>query len=285
MTDARTVAVVLCAASVVAAIRVVLNGGGRRATTSPVPRLVDAARRLPLPGRVAALAPGAPAPLVQHAGWERHIDTAGLAHAQVAGAVAVVGVSVAPVVAWPPALLVAMVLAVVAWRHPVAALRAHARRRRSRMRRQLPDVLDVLGLCAETGMAVDPALRETVRRLHGPLCVELRHTLADIDLGATRRAAYDDLAARVGLTEMSRLVSALLDADELGAPLALTLRVQAERARDDAARDARRAAAASGPKIQLVVAMLMVPAALVMVLAVMATELGRQIAPVLRGVG
>ena len=62
---------------------------------------------------------------------------------------------------------------------------------------------------AETGMAVDPALRETVRRLHGPLCAELRLTLADIDLGATRRAAYDDLAARVGVPEMSRLVSAL----------------------------------------------------------------------------
>lgn len=285
MTDLRTVGVVLCAAAVVAAMRVVLDGGARPAHRSPVPRLVDAARRLPLPRRVVGLAPGAPAALVQHAGWDRHIDTTGLAHAQVAGAVTVAVVSAAPVMAWPPALVAVLVLGVVAWRHPVAAVRAHARRRRSRMRRRLPDVLHVLGLCAETGMAVDPALRETVRRLHGPLCAELRLTLADIDLGATRRAAYDDLAARVGVPEMSRLVSALLDADELGAPLALTLRVQAERARDDAARDARRAAAASGPKIQLVVALLMVPAALLMVLAVMATELGRQIAPVLRGVG
>ena len=147
----------------------------------------------------------------------------------------------------------------------------------------MPDLMDVLGLCVATGMAADPALREASRRLRGPLAAEVRRTLDDVDLGTARRVAYADLRARVPCEAMTGLINALTDAEDLGAPLAGTLRAQARRAREDAVREARRAAATAGPRIQLVIALVMVPAALLMVLAVMGTELVRQVAPVFRG--
>lgn len=283
MIDTRPIAVVLTAASLLMAARALLSPAPASRPVSAVPTLIGwaARQRIPAGWRVG---PAPPRALLARAGWERDVDAAGLARAQtVLGLVALVAVVM--VAWWGPALaLVAPFAGAVGWWAPRATLHGHARRRATRMRRQLPDVLDVLGLCADTGMAVDPALRVAVERMRGPLIGELAETLTDIRLGATRRTAYADLVARVALPEMARFVSAIMDAEELGAPLAHTVRAQAARARDDARREAHRAAATAAPKIQLVIAFMMVPAALLMVMAVMVGEMVRQIAPVFQGI-
>lgn len=282
--DGRPIGVLLVAASTVLAVKALLEPPDAAPRTSPVPRAVEWGARCPLPSRLADRAAVTHARLAA-AGWDRDITPRGVGAARVAALAAGLLVCLAGALLAPVAAVAGVGLAAWGWWSPVRRLRAHGRARRARIARQLPDLLDVLGMCVDTGMAADPALRAVAARLRGPLPAEIAHALDDISLGASRRAAYAALAERVDLDAMGRVVRALLDADELGAPLGRTLRTQAAHARDDARRAAHRRAASAGPRIQLVIALVMVPAALLMVLAVMTSEMVRQIAPVFQSFG
>jgi tight adherence protein C len=126
-------------------------------------------------------------------------------------------------------------------------------------------------------MALDPALQLAVGRLPGALGDEVRTTLRELALGTPRRAAYRALADRAGAPELVQVVAALLQAEELGAPLSGAFAGQAEAVRAARRQGARDRAARAAPKIQLVVALVMVPAALILVLGVLVIELARSI--------
>ncbi len=82
------------------------------------------------------------------------------------------------------------------------------------------------------------------------------------------------LAARCPLPELDALAAALRRADRHGAPLAPALRALAADARADRARAVRDRAARGAPKIQLVIALLLVPAILLLVAAALSASLG-----------
>lgn len=252
--------------------------------TDPRPALVRLGVAVPAPAAAVALAESRlRAEIIPAAGLEGIIGRRDLARAQAGAALGAVATAASLGLVAPAAWAAVPLAAAIGWLAPVRAVGARARRRGEGVRRQLPDVLDVLALCTETGMAVDPALQAAAERLGGPLGEELRATLRDVELGATRSAAYADLTARAGIEEVGRLVAALTQADELGAPLSASLRAQAAALREARARAARDRAARAAPKIQLVVALLMVPAAMLLVLAVMVIELAHRVGPVVGG--
>jgi tight adherence protein C len=156
-----------------------------------------------------------------------------------------------------------------------------ARARRAALAREMPDLLDLLGICVEAGMALDPALALAAERLGGVLGAEVATVLRDLSLGAPRRSAYRGLVERTGSPEVARAVGALLQAEELGAPLSRALQGQAEALRVARRQQARESAARAAPKIQLVVAMVMVPAVLLLVLGILVIELSRQVGAVI----
>ena len=185
----------------------------------------------------------------------------------------------------PAFAAVAALLGALGWSTPGIIIGRMARERRRAIVVQLPDVLDLLGVCVESGMALDPALRTVAARLEGPLGEELDRVIADLATGATRPSAYRDLGRRVGAPEVDGVMASLITADALGTPLTRGLKEQAVSLRSVTAQRARDRAAQAAPKMQLVVAMLMVPAVLILVVTVMGLELARQIGPVLGGVG
>ena len=65
----------------------------------------------------------------------------------------------------------------------------------------------------------------------GPLAEELVRTLQDIEMGRTRRQAYDALATRTNVDDLRRFVRAVIQADVNGIPIADVLRVQASEMR------------------------------------------------------
>ncbi|HSI29873.1 MAG TPA: type II secretion system F family protein, partial [Miltoncostaeaceae bacterium] len=176
-----------------------------------------------------------------------------------------------------PALGLAGAMAPSRW----LAARQSARRRA--LVRELPDLLDLLGICVESGMALDPALELAAARLGGTLGAEIDRVLHDLSLGTHRAEAYRDLVRRTGAPELAQTVAALLQAEELGAPLSRALEGQAEALRVARRQAARERAARAAPKIQLVVALLMVPAVLLLVLGVLLIELSRQVGGVIGG--
>jgi tight adherence protein C len=141
------------------------------------------------------------------------------------------------------------------------------------VRRELPVLLDLLRVTVEAGSSLSDALRSVGERAAGPLAAELRATGSQAALGVPLADALDDLCKRLPLPEVRALVAALERARRHGAPLADTLSAQARDARFALARRIREEAARAGPKIQLVVALLLVPSVLLLVAAALASAL------------
>jgi tight adherence protein C len=139
--------------------------------------------------------------------------------------------------------------------------------RARRIRHQLPALLDLLRVMVESGASLAQALGAVGARTGGPLAAEWRAAAREVALGVPLQQALAGLSRRAPLPEVQALTAALDRARRHGVPLSDTLAAQARDARFALARHAREEAARAGPKIQLVVALLLVPSVLLLVAA------------------
>lgn len=146
-------------------------------------------------------------------------------------------------------------------------LRRKARQRAHRMSLELPDVLDLLRVAVQAGLPPTRALAEVGARHGGLLAAELRVAAERAELGVPRREALEQLTARAPIPGTRALVAAMHRAERHGAPLAPALQALATDARAEHARCLKEEAARAAPKIQLVIALLLVPAVMLLVAA------------------
>jgi tight adherence protein C len=152
-------------------------------------------------------------------------------------------------------------------------LRRRIRARGRAMAAELADVLDLMRVAVDAGLSPARALQEVGRRRHGALAAELRAAAARVELGVPRAEVLATLERRCPTEGIAPLVAALLRAERHGAPLGPALAALAADARARHAQRLRERAARAAPKIQLVVALLLVPAVMLMVGAALATAL------------
>jgi tight adherence protein C len=165
------------------------------------------------------------------------------------------------------AILVAVGLPLGGFLAPDVLRERRARRRHRRLVAALPDALDLLAVSAGSGRGPAAGLEELARAGEGPLAEEMRLTLAELSCGASLADALRSLRARVPGAELARLVAAIERSRRLGSPLADQLRRQATALRRDSRREVEDRAARAAPKIQLVVALVLVPSVLLMITA------------------
>lgn len=122
---------------------------------------------------------------------------------------------------------------------PIFWLRRAAGRRRHQIRRQLPDMLDLITLSVEAGLAFDGAVYEAAKRFKGPLSDELMEVMREVSLGKPRAQALRGMAERLKLEDISLLVSAVHQAETLGSPLANALKALATELRKKRLRQIR----------------------------------------------
>lgn len=130
--------------------------------------------------------------------------------------------------------LPALVLAIFLWMlfYPRFWLNQVIALRHKLIVRALPFVMDLLTLSVEAGLDFMAAIKHIVdRRAPDPLGEELSRVIVEIQLGKTRRDALKHMAARVRHPDMLSLVTALVQADELGVSIGAILRIQAEQLR------------------------------------------------------
>lgn len=185
-----------------------------------------------------------------------------LAMTMVLGAIGVLA-ALAGTVALLPVLLI------VGWFVTDLLLIQGARARQARIARDLPDFLDVLAVSVGAGIAFRPGMRRVAEELAGPVGEEVLTALRQMDLGATRREALEALRDRNDSEALGVLVSGILQAEELGVPLAGALVDQAADMRRAAYQRARRQAQRAAPRVSLIVAGLIVPAAILLIAAAM----------------
>lgn len=128
--------------------------------------------------------------------------------------------------------LTAFALAGLAAYLPWFRLTALASGRRREILRRLPDVMDLLVVCVEAGLSFDMSILRVVERFRGPVSEEFQRVLREIQLGRPRKDALKSMAERVNLTEITSLVNAILQTDQLGVGIANVLRLHADMIRD-----------------------------------------------------
>ncbi len=186
------------------------------------------------------------------------------------GAGAAAALVAAPVLATLPLRLTVVALpaaAVAGFLAPDLWLAHRARRRAARAELELADVLDLLRVAIAAGLPVGRAMSEVGRRRGGLVAAELRTVAERLALGVPRTEALAALQRSLPLPTIGLLVAAITRADRHGAAPAPALAALARTARADRARALHEQAARAAPRIQLAVALLLVPAVLLMVAA------------------
>ena len=148
-----------------------------------------------------------------------------------------------------------------------------ARARAQRVRRELPAMLDLLRVTVEAGGSLAASLGAVGERGGGALAVEWSAVAREVGLGVGLSESLRAMTQRLPQPEIQALVAALERACRHGAPLAETLEAQARDARFALRRKVQEDAARAGPKIQLVVALMLVPSVLLLVAAALAAAL------------
>ena len=149
---------------------------------------------------------------------------------------------------------------------PVAWLRRKQDERQMSIRRELPDVLDLLAISVEAGVAFEGAIEVVTRHFEGPLATEFGRMLQEMELGLSRREALQNLKRRTEVAELSNFVLILVQADALGMPIGRVLRTQATEMRLKRRAWARERAARLPVKIMLPLTIFILPALFVVIL-------------------
>ena len=149
--------------------------------------------------------------------------------------------------------------------------------RQSSIRRDLPDVLDLMAISVEAGVGFEGAIEIVSRHFQTPLAAELSRTLREMELGLPRRDALQNLKRRTEVPELSNFVLILVQADALGMPIGRVLRSQAVEMRSKRRQWAREKAGKLPVKILIPTTLFILPALFVVILGPAAISIAKNL--------
>ena len=129
--------------------------------------------------------------------------------------------------------IVAIGAAVLVFYLPKFWLGSVVRRKQEKIRRNLPDALDMLSVCADAGLGFDQSLQRVSESWEGPLAIEFDRVVNEMSMGETRASAMRSMARRLDVPEVSSFVAVILQSYELGMGIADTLHAQADQMRTE----------------------------------------------------
>jgi tight adherence protein C len=157
------------------------------------------------------------------------------------------------------AVLFAVYLGVKA---PEIYLRNATSKRQKGIERAYPNSLDLMLICAESGMSIE----HTVRKVSGEIGVEsvemaeeLTLLAAEMSYLSDRRTAFENLNARTGLESIRSLSTVMIQSERYGTPLGAALRVLSQESRDQRMNKAEKKAAALPPTLTVPMILFFLP--------------------------
>lgn len=138
--------------------------------------------------------------------------------------------------------------------------------RRASIKRDLPDVLDLLTVSVEAGLGFDGALAKLSEKMKGALVEEFGRTQQEMRIGVPRRDALRALGQRCMVDDLLLFTAAVIQADQLGVSIGNVLRVQSAAMRDKRRQRAQEKAMKAPVKMLLPLVMFIFPAVFVVVL-------------------
>lgn len=181
---------------------------------------------------------------------------------------------------------VLIVLAGIGYYLPRVIVRFVRDSRQGAIRSVLPDALDMLVSCLEAGMGLDQALMHVGREI-APAAPELADELeilnGELQAGLTRMVALARMDDRVGVEEISSLVSVLGQAERYGSGIAESVRAHAQMSRRRRLIDAERRAAEALPRLTVVMVLCILPPLFIVLLGPVAIHVVLHVIPMLEG--
>ena len=177
----------------------------------------------------------------------------------------------ASLLGWNPGLVIlaASGTALIGWVFPRAYVSRRASARRMEIQRSLPDALDLMVVCVESGMGLNQALLHVSQEI-GPVSRAMRAELAlvnlEIQTGTPRDEALRHFADRTDLPDIRSLVAMLVQTDRFGTSIARSLRLHAETMRTRRRQRAEEAAAKTTIKLVFPLVLFIFPAMFVVIL-------------------
>ena len=162
-----------------------------------------------------------------------------------------------------------VLLVVVGLRMPGFWLARRGKSRRERLRADLPDCLDLMVVCVESGLGIDAALLKISEKMSSAcpvLSQELRIVHLEMQAGQPRQAALRSLAERTGVKEIQSLVAKLIQSDRFGTSIAKSLRVHADTIREKRRQRAEEQAGKTAVKLLIPLVFFIFPALFVAIL-------------------
>jgi tight adherence protein C len=177
-------------------------------------------------------------------------------------------------------VMFAFLLAAAGYFLPTYALKVSLRRRQDRLDRALPDVLDLMIVCMEAGLALQATfvrVAEEIKSLSKDLHNELQITNGELRAGIPRETALKNLAERTGVQSIRSLVALMVQSERMGTSIAETLRTQADFIRVQRAQRAEEIAAKLPVKILFPMMFFIMPALFIVILGPGAINISRTI--------
>jgi tight adherence protein C len=160
-------------------------------------------------------------------------------------------------------ILAAVFFAAIGFYLPVLFLRWRARLRQQRIAQSFPDALDLIMICVEAGLGLDAAIQrvgDEFKKSCPPLHQEFRSLSLELRSGVLRAVAFQNLAARIDVRDITHVITTLTQADRFGTSLSEAVKVQSEQLRLHRRLRAEERAAKIGTKLLFPLVFFLFPA-------------------------
>jgi tight adherence protein C len=174
--------------------------------------------------------------------------------------------------------------AAVGWAGPNFFVTRMSARRKLALRKGLPNALDMLVICVESGLGLDQALMQVSKELHyahKEISDEFAVLNLEMRAGKRRAEALHNLGERTDLDELKKMVSVLIQADRFGTSIAQTLRNYSDYMRVQMRQDAEEKAAKIGVKLVFPIFFFILPSLFVVTVGPMVVKVTRDFLPTL----
>jgi tight adherence protein C len=167
---------------------------------------------------------------------------------------------------------------------PMQYLQLLVARRKHAIERALPNVLDLMVVCVESGLGLDQTIIQVAQELrtaHPELCSEFAVMNLELRAGKRRVEALHNLADRTGVEDVRRLTAVLVQTDRFGTSIAQSLRGHADYLRVMARQRAEEKAAKLAVKLVFPIFFCVLPSLFVVTIGPVLTRLVRDLFPML----
>jgi tight adherence protein C len=181
-------------------------------------------------------------------------------------------------------LLMVPAAAMAGYMAPGQYLMFRIKRRQYAIQKGLPNALDLMVVCVESGLGIDQStiqVAKELRHAHPEICDEFAVVNLELRAGKRRAEALHNLAERTGVDDMKKLVAVLVQTDRFGTSIAQSLRGHADYLRTLARQRAEERASKLAVKLVFPIFFCVLPSLFIVTIGPVMTRLVRDLIPMI----